>query len=109
MFRSDLNKPKTEPFGDIFTTGVVSFFPAQDRGLVIIRIVIDNQDTTNNLTFTKNGRGGIVFTIPPNALGIIEDEVLTGIRIVPNGATGLGQFTGDLASNAELLTGGFLA
>ena len=108
IFTADRNKPRVEAFVQVFTTSAVSFFPADDRGLVIIRLVIDNQDPTNSITFTKNGRGGIIYTIPPNSLGIIDNEVLTGVRLVPDGATGTGILTAELAVRADLTRGGFL-
>jgi len=109
FFTNSNTRPRVESFSDTFTTTVVNFFPAIDKGLKCIRIVIDNQDPTNEITFTKNGRGGTVFTLPPNSLAIIENEVLDGVRIIPDATTGLGQFSADLVSVEALLKGGFLA
>jgi len=108
FFSNNTNQPRTESFSDVFTTAVVNFFPSIDKGMKCIRLVIDNQDPTNNILFTKNGRGGTVFTLPPNSLAIIENEVLDGVRLVPDATTGVGQFSADLVSVEALVKGGFL-
>ena len=74
----------------------------------IIKIVIDNQDPTNNCAFVKNGRGGTVFLIPPNSIATIENEILDGVVITPDGTTGVGQFSADMVSVESLVKGGFL-
>ncbi len=74
----------------------------------IIKIVIDNQDPTNNCTFVKNGRGGTSFIIPPNSIATIENEILDGVVITPDGTTGIGQFSADMVSVESLVKGGFL-
>jgi len=107
-FTSDKGRPRVESFSQTFTTSVVNFFPAQTRGKVAIRAIIDNQDPTNSLTFVKNGRGGTVFTLPPNSLAIIDNEILEGLVITPDGTTGVGQLTADLAIRNDLIINGFL-
>jgi len=109
FFSDQTTKPRVEPFSDTFTTTEVNFFPAIDKGLKIIRIVIDNQDPTNNLTFVKNGRGGTSFIVPPNSIATVENEVLDGVVITPNATTGIGQFSADMVSVEDLVKGGFLA
>jgi len=108
FFSDDKNKPKIETRDEVFTTTAINFFPALDRGMVIIRATIDNQDATNNLTFTKNGRGGTVFTIPPNSIALIENEIITGFRITPDGTTGTGVISADLAVRSTLEREGFI-
>jgi len=108
QFSNDKQKPQVESFSETFTTAEVNFFPSLTKGKVAIRAVIDNQDPTNALTFVKNGRGGTVFTLPPNSLAIIDNEILEAIVITPNATTGIGQLTADLASREELISGGFL-
>jgi len=107
-FTSDKGRPKVESFSQTFTTSVVNFFPASSRGKVAIRAVIDNQDQVNSITFVKNGRGGTVFTLPPNSLAVIENEILEALVITPNGTTGVGQLTADLAFRKDLIANGFL-
>jgi len=108
-FTSDKGRPRVESFSQTFTTSEVNFFPASTKGKVAIRIVIDNQDPTNSLTFVKNGRGGTIFTLPPNSLAIIDNEVLEGVVITPDGTTGIGQITADLAFRKDLIANGFLS
>lgn len=108
LFTNDRQKPKVESFSDVFTTAVVNFFPASQRGKVAIKVIIDNQDATNNLTFVKNGRGGTVFTVPPNSIAEIENEIIDAIIITPNTVTGTGQITADLAVRKELEQAGYL-
>jgi len=109
FFRNNIQTPLVESFSTTFTTAVTPFFPAEQLTKVAIRIVIDNQDPTNALTFTKNGVGGTVFTIPPNSIAIIENELIDGIVVTPNAVTGVGQITADLAVRSELVKGGFIA
>ena len=107
-FTSDKSKPRIENFSELIGVAVVNFFPALSRGKVAIRAVIDNQDLTNPITFVKNGRGGTVFTLPPNSLAIIENEVLEALVITPDVTTGIGLLTADLAFRKDLITQGFL-
>jgi len=109
FFSDDKNKPKIEARDQQFTTTAIDFFPALDRGMVIIRATIDNQDSTNNLTFSKNGRGGTEFIVPPNSIALIENEIITGFRITPNGTTGQGIVSADLAVRNTLEKEGFIA
>lgn len=108
FFNENRNKVRVEAFAEPFTTSVVNFNPGDTRGLVIIRAVIDNQDSANAVTFQKNGQGGITYTIPANSVGVIENEVMTSLRIVPDGTTGAGFLSGELAKREELTKGGFL-
>lgn len=109
LFTNNRQQPLIENFSEVFTTGAVNFFPTSQRGKVAIKVVIDNQDATNSLTFTKNGRGGTAFTVPPNSIAIIENEVLDSVVITPNAVTGAGQITADLAFRDDLVKGGFIA
>ena len=69
---------------------------------------IDNQDPTNNLTFFKNGRGGRALIVPPNSIALIKDEILSGVRVVPDGTTGAGTLSADLANHKTLKQDGFI-
>ena len=108
FFSDDKNKPAVIAQDEQFTTSEVIFMPALDRGKVIIRISIDNQDPTNNLTFTKNGRGGTSFIIPPNSIGLIENEILTGVIVTPNATTGAGLISADTIEKDKLIKQGFI-
>ena len=108
QFTSDKQRPKVESFSQPFTTAEVNFFPASTRGKVAIKAIIDNQDPTNALTFVKNGRGGTIFTLPPNSLAVIEDELLEALVITPDAVTGAGQLTANLAFRKDLIAQGFL-
>ena len=107
-FTSDKGRPRIENFSQNIETSVINFFPALTKGKVAIRAVIDNQDLTNPITFVKNGRGGTVFTLPPNSLAVIDNEILEALVITPHATTGIGLLTADLAFRAELIAQGFL-
>jgi len=108
FFSDDKNKPAVIGQDAIIGTAEVIFMPALDRGKVIIRISIDNQDPTSSLTFTKNGRGGTVFTVPPNSIALIENEVLTGVIVTPNATTGVGLISADTVEKNKLIEQGFI-
>ena len=108
-FTSDKGRPRVESFSQVIGVAVINFFPSLTKGKVAIRAVIDNQDLSNPITFVKNGRGGTVFTIPPNSLAIIDNEILEALVITPDGTTGAGQLTADLAFRSELIAQGFLS
>jgi len=108
QFTNDKQRPQTESFSQVIALAVINFFPASSRGKVAIRAIIDNQDVTNSITFVKNGRGGAIFTIPPNSLAIIENEIIEALVITPNAVTGVGQLTADLAFRKDLIDQGFL-
>jgi hypothetical protein len=107
FFTSNKNEPKVASEHTAFTTSAVTLDPANQRGMVIIRATIDNQDPTNNLTFTKNGAGGTAFVIPPNSIGIIENEIVKSITVTPNGTTGSGLLSVDMTTMDILKSGGF--
>ncbi len=107
-FTSDKGRPKVESFSQVIGVAVVNFFPSLTKGKVAIRAVIDNQDLTNSITFQKNGRGGAIFTLPPNSLAVIDNEILEALVITPDAVTGVGQLTADLAFRSELIAQGFL-
>ncbi len=108
FFRNNVQMPLTQSFSAQFTTAVLAFMPALQQFKVAIRIVIDNQDTTNSLSYQKNGIGGQTFILPPNSIAVIENEVLEGVIITPNAVTGVGNVTADLADKQELVKGGFI-
>jgi len=109
FFRNNTQMPRVQSFSANFTTAVFTFMPALQQFKVAIRIVIDNQDPSNALTFQKNGVGGQTFILPPNSVAIIENEVLDGVIITPNATTGVGNVTADLADRRQLEKGGFLS
>jgi len=108
QFTNDKQKPSVESFSQIIGTAVVNFFPTSSRGKVAIRAVIDNQDLSNPITFVKNGRGGVVFTVPPNSLAIIDNELIEALIITPDGTTGAGLLTADLSFRKDLISQGFI-
>ena len=108
-FRGNLQEPNiSETVDTQFTTTPINFYPSQSRGLVIVRMTIDNQDPTNNLTFNKGERGGRDYIVPPNSIAIISNEILSGVRVTPDGTTGTGIVSADLASVESLKRGGFI-
>ena len=107
LFRADKNKPRAFAFRDNFTTAQARIDVAQRMGLRYIKAVIDNQDTTNNLT-VRTDPDAALLTVPPNSVIIIEDEIHDYIEINPNGATGVGNFSLTLADPIELRQSGFL-
>jgi len=108
-FRGNTNEPFIiETQDTLFTTSPINFYPSQSRGLVIVRMTIDNQDPTNELTFNKNERGGRVYIVPPNSLAVITNEIMSGIRVIPNATTGTGIISADLSSVASLKREGFI-
>ncbi len=107
FFTADKNKPKVQSEDLQFTTSVVRMNPSVQRGSVIIRATIDNQDPTNSLTFTKNGDGGTAYIIPPNSVGLIENEMVKSITVTPNGTTGIGLISIDYTTLDILKDGGF--
>ena len=74
LFRADKNKPRGFSFRDNFTTVQARIDVAQRMGLRYIKAVIDNQDTTNNLT-VRTDPDAALLTVPPNSVIIIEDEI----------------------------------
>jgi len=107
FFSDDKNKPKTLTEDIQFTTSVVRLSPGDQRGMMGIRATIDNQDPTNNLTFTKNGVGGTSYIIPPNSIGVIEGELIKSITVTPNATTGVGLLSMDMTTLKILKDGGF--
>jgi len=107
FFSDDKNKPRTLTEDVQFTTSVVRLSPGDQRGMLGIRATIDNQDVTNSLTFTKNGVGGTAFIIPPNSIGVIENELIKSITVTPNGTTGTGLLSMDMTTMKILKDGGF--
>jgi hypothetical protein len=107
FFTQNKNEPKVTSEHTTFTTSVVRLNPSMQRGMIIIRATIDNQDSTNSLTFTKNGAGGTSFTIPPNSVGVIENEMISEIVVTPNATTGTGLLSVDMTTLAILKAGGF--
>jgi len=108
FFSQDKNQPRTEPRDEVFTTAALNFYPSVDRGLVIIRLTIDNQDVSNSLTYSKNGPGGTSHTLPPNSIAVIDNEILSGVTITPDGTTGTGEVSADLAVRSNLEKDGFI-
>lgn len=100
-FTTDLQRPKTIPFTQI--VGIVQFRDdfLQRVGLYIVGITIDNQDATNAVTF-RTVPSGVLLTIPPNALGVVENEIHEFIEVNPDPATGDAIVTLSLAEPAEL-------
>lgn len=107
LFRSDKNKPRGFSFRDNFTTAQARIDVAQRMGLRYIKAVIDNQDTTNNLT-VRTDPDAAALTVPPNSVIIIEDEIHDYIEINPNAVTGVGNFSLTLSDPLELRQSGFL-
>ena len=107
FFTSDKNKPKVQSEDLQFTTSKVRMNPSVQRGSVIIRATIDNQDPSNSLTFTKNGDGGTNYIIPPNSVGLIENEMVKSIHVTPNATTGVGLISIDYTTLDILKDGGF--
>lgn len=108
-FRGNLQEPRiVETIDRDWTTSALNFYPQQRQGLRIVRMTIDNQDPTNNLTFNKGERGGRTYTVPPNSVALIENEKLSGVRVVPDGTTGLGQLSADMSTVKLLEADGFL-
>ena len=106
-FAADTNKPKTSPFLELIATTQFRDDFLQRVGKYIIKIVYDNQDPTNNATI-RTVPSGILQTVPPNSLGVIEDEIHSFVEINPNAITGLGILTLTLAEPAELRRLGLL-
>lgn len=101
QFRESVTKAKSIPFVELI--GLVSFRNdfLQNVGKYIIKIVYDNQDATNNATI-RTVPGGILQTVPPNSLGVIDDEIHEFVEVNPNGVTGAGVLTLTLADPEEL-------
>jgi len=106
-FSPDKNKPKTIPFVQLVTITQFRDDFLQRTNKYIIKIVYDNQDPTNNATI-RTVPSGILQTIPPNSLGIIEDEIHAFIEVNPNAVTGSGILTLTLADPDELRKLGLL-
>jgi len=107
FFSDDKNKPKTLTEDIQWTTSVVRLSPGDQRGMMGIRATIDNQDSSNSITFTKNGVGGTAYIIPPNSIGVIENELLKSITVTPNATTGQGLLSMDMSTLKILKDGGF--
>jgi len=107
QFRADTTKPKTQAFRDNFTTAQIRIDVSQRMGMRYIKLVIDNQDTTNNLLF-RTDPDAAQLTVPPNSVVIVEDEIHDYLEINPNGVTGVGNFSMTLADPLELRAKGFL-
>ncbi len=107
FFTDNKNKPQVQSEDTQFTTSVTRFNPSVQRGMVMIRATIDNQDATNSLTFTKNGNGGTSYIVPPNSVAVIENEIITEITITPNATTGTGLLSADMTTLDILKSGGF--
>jgi len=107
QFRSDTTKPKSQAFRDNFTTAQVRIDTAQRMAMRYIKLVIDNQDPTNNLQF-RTDPDAQQLIVPPNSVVIVEDEIHDYLEINPNAVTGVGNFSMTLADPMELRAKGFL-
>ncbi len=107
FFTSNKNQPRVQSEDLQFTTSVARLNPSVQRGMVGIRVTIDNQDPTNQLTFTKNGAGGTAYIVPPNSVGLIENEIIKSITVTPNATTGVGIISMDYTTLDILTSGGF--
>jgi len=107
QFRADTTKPKSQAFRDNFTTAQVRIDVSQRMGMRYIKLVIDNQDATNNCLF-RTDPDAQQLTIPPNSVVIVEDEIHDYLEINPNAVTGVGNFSMTLADPLELRAKGFL-
>jgi len=93
--------PQSIPFTEII--GLVQFqtnFLLQ-RNLKIIQITLDNQDSTNPITF-RTEPSGTLKTVPQNSLGVVTDEQHDFIEVNPNAVTGDAILTLQLATPEEL-------
>jgi len=106
-FAADTNKPKSSPFVQPITTTQFRDDFLQRVGKYIIQITIDNQDPTNNLTF-RTVPSGILQTVPPNSLGVVENEIHAFLEVNPDAVTGNAIVTLALAEPAELRRLGLL-
>lgn len=100
-FKTDLQRPKSIPFTQLIGTAQFQDDFLQRVGLYMIQITIDNQDPTNNLTL-RTVPSGILLTIPPNSIGIIENEIHSFIEVNPNAVTGSAILSIALSEPAEL-------
>jgi len=107
QFRADTTKPKTQAFRDNFTTAQVRIDVSQRMGMRYIKLVIDNQDVTNQLQF-RTDPDAQQLIVPPNSVVVIEDEIHDYLEINPNAVTGVGNFSMTLADPMELRAKGFL-
>jgi len=107
QFRADTTKPKSQAFRDNFTTAQIRIDVSQRMGMRYIKLVIDNQDPTNNCLF-RTDPDAQQLTIPPNSVVIVEDEIHDYLEINPNAVTGVGNFSMTLADPLELRAKGFL-
>jgi len=107
QFRADTTKPKTQAFRDNFTTTQIRIDVSQRMAMRYIKLVIDNQDPTNNLQF-RTDPDAQQLIIPPNSVVIVEDEIHEYLEINPNAVTGVGNFSMTLADPMELRAKGFL-
>lgn len=79
----------------------------QEQGLYWIKATVTNLDATNNLVITKEPFG-TPDRIPPNSLGVIENEIHTFLDILPDPVTGNATMTLELVEGSELRRMGLL-
>lgn len=106
-FTADKQKPKSVPRTVLVGVTQIRIDTLAEFGLNIIEASYDNQDSTNTATLRKVP-SGILITVPPNAIGIIENEIFGFIEVNPNAVTGSGVLTLTLATREELVKKGFL-
>jgi len=107
QFRDQTTKPKTQSFRDAWTLTQVRIDVGQRMGMVYIKAVIDNQDTTNNVT-VRTDPNAAALIVPPNSVIVIEDEIHEYLEINPDAVTGIGNFSITLADPNQLRRTGFL-
>jgi len=100
-FKTDLQRPKSIPFTQIIGTAQFRDDFLQRVGKYIIQITIDNQDALNAVTF-RTVPSGILLTIPPNALGVVDNEIHEFIEVNPDPVSGNAILTVALADPEEL-------
>lgn len=105
---SSKSRPKTTSRLVLIGTAQIRIETLQRFGLNIVEALIDNQDSSNDITVRK-APSGILATIPPNSLGRIRDEVFSFIEINPDAASGAGVLTLQLATTEELKRVGLIA
>ena len=108
LFADQQNKVKLVPVNIPFTTTTITRDFLQEFGMHMVRLVIDNNDGTNPLTFRVEPFGQLQ-TIPISTRGELTDEIHSFLQINPNAVTGQGLAVAYLAPIEEVARMGLIA
>lgn len=108
LFADQTIKIRTVKIPVSFTTTEIFRDFLLEFGMQMVLLIINNRDTTNELTFRLEP-SGIIERIPVSTKGTLTDEIHNFLQVTPDPVTGLGEFFAYVAPTKEILRLGLIA